>query len=330
MLDPNPSPETQVRALRESVAIAPGPVADVLRVTGADRQSLLQRITSGELAGIEENEVRKNHFISAKGKLIDRVSMLARPDSILVIASPGRTDEIRSWLDKYAIIEEVASEDVTAELQPWRLIGPTAGKAMETITGAPPPARGRAVSFGPDDSRIAIAIDGTADQPEYLILTPPSDTSAGEIAAAVAANGGAPVSREAYDAYRIERGFPRFGEEVTENEHPLEAGYWDAVSFDKGCYVGQEVLARLRNYDKVMRYLCRLRADQPMEAGAVLYSGGKPVGEIRSAAAPPWADAHLALGFVKRRIVQTDGEVRIGDPENGAVVQVVDKVNITD
>jgi folate-binding protein YgfZ len=126
---------------------------------------------------------------------------------------------------------------------------------------------------------------------------------------AVGRAGGSFSSREVLESYRILRGLPAPGHELTEDYNPLEAGLLDAISFSKGCYVGQEVVARLRTYDKVSRSLVGLElpAGMPLpRLGAALMLDGGPVGVLTSAVLPPGSRAAVALGYVKRKVLRPD------------------------
>ena len=121
---------------------------------------------------------------------------------------------------------------------------------------------------------------------------------------AVAACGGCPAGARAAEAFRILRGIPAPGRELTEARNPLEAGLNDAVSFDKGCYVGQEVVARLRTYDKISRALVGLSwpsGDALPESGSPLAIEGRSVGTLTSAVRRPGGNDAIGLGYIKRR-----------------------------
>jgi folate-binding protein YgfZ len=129
-----------------------------------------------------------------------------------------------------------------------------------------------------------------------------------------------PAGDRAVEAWRILRGLPDNGSELTEERNPLEAGLWDAVSFSKGCYVGQEVVARLNTYDKVTRDLRGLtfpEGVEPPERGAPLLAGPRRVGEITSALRPPGRPGAVALGFVKRE--HSDPGTRLDAGGDGGV-----------
>ncbi|HKQ62979.1 MAG TPA: glycine cleavage T C-terminal barrel domain-containing protein, partial [Candidatus Polarisedimenticolaceae bacterium] len=127
------------------------------------------------------------------------------------------------------------------------------------------------------------------------------------------------------ECWRVLRGVPAAGAELNEEHNPLEAGLWDAVSFDKGCYVGQEVVARLRTYDKVARRLVGLEfaaGTLPPERGTPLFDAGREVGSVTSALRLPGGRT-IALGYVKPRQVELEQEVRAADAEGGPIARLV-------
>ncbi len=123
------------------------------------------------------------------------------------------------------------------------------------------------------------------------------------------------------------RGIGVSGQEYTEDHNPLEAGLWEAVSFDKGCYVGQEVIARLNTYDKVSRSIVGLRlppgADVPAP-GTELYAGERRVGKVTSALVPPGWEHAVALAYVKRGDGTAGAELSLGKAGSPATAAVVE------
>ena len=115
-----------------------------------------------------------------------------------------------------------------------------------------------------------------------------------------------PVGTEALDMLRIEHGVPTYGSELTEEVNPLEAGLVDFISFNKGCYIGQEVVARLNTYDKVQRQLVLVSwtGSSDRDARAALFLDGDKVGEIPSETWSPRLDRSVALGYVRKAQAQ--------------------------
>jgi aminomethyltransferase len=115
----------------------------------------------------------------------------------------------------------------------------------------------------------------------------------------------------AFDYLRIEAGLPRFGHELTGDYIPLEANLWPDVSFNKGCYIGQEIIARMESRGKLAKKLVQLQADGPLEVGSTLHAGGKNAGTVTSTAVGP--NGTIGLGYVKTAVLDSGSELRVGD-----------------
>jgi tRNA-modifying protein YgfZ len=117
----------------------------------------------------------------------------------------------------------------------------------------------------------------------------------------LAGAGMVPTGDDAFDYLRIASGLPRFGREITDEYIPLETGLWADVSFNKGCYTGQEVIARMESRGRLAKKLVRFRAAAPVAAGTAIEAGGRNAGTITSAAEGP--GGVLALGYLKTRVL---------------------------
>ena len=303
---------SQVAAALKGCAVHP-PAADLLHVSGKDHVDLLQRISANDVKGLEPGRWHWNCCTSAKGKLVDRVRILRSEDALLVLATAGRGAAVAEWIDLYTILEDVAVETITGGVRLLHLVGPDARAVAAAVTGVEAEAfeewtfREAEVAGKP---ATVLSTDGTGRAPGVLLLVPYDVIDAVRSAAVDA--GATPIDDAAWEAIRVTTGLPRVGVDVGEDRHPLEAGLWDGVSFDKGCYVGQEVLARLRNYDKIQRHLVTLDLDGDAAAGAELVADGKPVGTLTTVVGPPWLEAPRALGYVKRRTIQAGKEITVG------------------
>jgi aminomethyltransferase len=121
-----------------------------------------------------------------------------------------------------------------------------------------------------------------------------------------------PAGAEAFDYLRIESGMPRFGREITQEYIPLEAGLWTDVSFNKGCYTGQEVIARMESRGRLAKQLARLHPEAAITAGMEIEAGGRTAGTVTSAATGPAGP--VALGYVKTRALDdTEATFTAGD-----------------
>lgn len=273
------------------------PDRGVLRVAGADRVAFLHNMTTADVKGLAPGHGMPGAIVNQKGQVLDWVGIHADDDALWVVTSLPRLGEVAAWLDKYVITEDVAIADHTTEATRFFLTGPGA----EALAGvAPWTVAGTALAGLPVRVLGAPGWGG----PGYLLEAAPGDAAA--VADALAAAGAADPGPEARAWLRVATGVPTAGHELTERTNPWEARLDAAVSLAKGCYLGQEVVARLQAYDKVQRLLVGL--DLP--EGAVVApgdalldpadpDGARPLGEVTSVA--PGTDGPAAvLGFVKR------------------------------
>jgi tRNA-modifying protein YgfZ len=291
----------------------------LLLVGGKDRVSLLQRITSNDQKKLAPGRGGYGCFTTAKGRIVDRSLFLAGDDTILVVTNPGRAAPVAQWIDRYVITEDVKVADLSANVVMLELVG---GGALEV--GGRIDARVATLErhahvttkLGAVEPVTLVVTAGLLDAPGVLVIAPRDRRDEVLAELAKAAPGIATLRAEQWESQRIAAGIPRFGVDYGEENNPLESGFWDAVSFEKGCYVGQEVVARLRNYDKVMKQLCALGgAGAAPAVGSVLFADGREVGKVSSVTALESGEWR-ALGFVNRRVVQAGTEVAIGSLES--------------
>ena len=261
--------------------------------TGPDLLDLVHRLSTGDVQGLTEGEGRPTVLTTAKGRIVERLSVHhLGAAGVLLLCGPGAASKVLAHLARYTFSEALGLTDVTGTTAAHVLFGTEWEDAARSAgLPVPPPYGAAAAAIAGADVHVLRTNGFDADG---LVVVGPA--SAGE--AIGGALGAAPASAEAFEAWRIVRGAPLSGRELTEDHNPLEAGLLDAVSFTKGCYVGQEVVARLRTYDKVSRRLVRLSLDPaapPPRPGARILAEGREVGSITSAA------AGAALGYVKVR-----------------------------
>jgi folate-binding protein YgfZ len=241
-----------------------------------------------------------------------RVLRLA-PDELLIDTEPEAGDAVLRHLSMYKIGRDAEVTDAGAEVAALSLLGPRTAE----ILGAP---------LGPEHSHRIVRIDGivcravaTAFGADLLF-----DPAAGaQLEAALVAAGAEPVGLETVEIARVEAGRPRLGREMTSATMPQEAGINDrAVSFTKGCYIGQETVARLHYKGKPNRHLRLLSSAQPLPAGAAVRVGEREVGTIGTAVLSP-ARGPLALAILRRE-AELGAEVEVDDG-TGTVTATVEE-----
>ena len=241
---------------------------------------------------------------SNKGRIIDVIFVLRRADHLLLLTGDGNETTVAEWIDFYTIIEDTEVEDVTPVTSSVSLMGPGAAGLLASFAGPDTlPAENEGAADVIIDGVHAAAIRHDMGAiPAFDLIA--SEADGQTLREAVTEAGACPAGRDALELARIGQGVPAFGSELSETYNPLEAGLQHMVSYTKGCYIGQEVIARLTTYDKVQKRLARLTWPQEAEvdAGAKLMLDGRQAGVVTSAIRDPRTGTGLGLGYVRKTL----------------------------
>jgi tRNA-modifying protein YgfZ len=294
---------TDYERLRESAGLVDRSDRGKLLLTGAEAAEYLQGQVTNDVEALAPGQGCYATLLTHKGKVVADMRILRGPDWILIDTEPGAVGPLARNVDMYSIGRDVQLRNVTGERAILSLIGPGARAALDV---EPPPEEHAWVE---GEHGIYVATDLGVD-----VIVPAEAADAARTSLGVA-----PVSLEAAELARIEGGRPRhlidFGAETI----PEEAGLNDrAVSFSKGCYVGQETVARLHYKGKPNRYLRGLRLSEPGQTGDVVMLGDREVGRLGSTAVSP-VHGPIALALIRREAAPGD-EVEVGDRRVRAVV----------
>jgi len=286
---------------------------------GPDLLGLLNRISTADLATLDPGQGRPTVFATPKGRIVERVFVhRVRSGNILIVAAPDSSERVATHLDRYTFSENTGLADVTGAGRQFAVIGPRAAQVLTTLDLDPPPTF-ESVGASFDEGPIEIlGHDGLSDAGFSLLVSPDrADALWGRLSDAVGRLGGRPAGEEALEGYRLLRGIPAPGAELTEDHNPLEAGLHNAVSFDKGCYVGQEVIARLNTYDKISRSIVGIELDEGTATprrGTPLFQDGRQIGALTSCAVPPGFTHAVGLAYVKHRLLEPGAELDVESP----------------
>lgn len=241
---------------------------------------------------------------SNKGRIVDVIFVLRRADHLLLLTGDGNETTVAEWIDFYTIIEDTEVEDVTPVTSSVSLMGPGAAGLLASFAGPDTlPAENEGAADVIIDGVHAAAIRRDMGAiPAFDLIA--SEADGQTLREAVTEAGACPAGRDALELARIGQGVPAFGSELSETYNPLEAGLQHMVSYTKGCYIGQEVIARLTTYDKVQKRLARLTWPQEAEvdAGAKLMLDGRQAGVVTSAIRDPRTGTGLGLGYVRKTL----------------------------
>ncbi len=313
LLDGSLTAENQYRALTSGVAVLDRSDAGRLLLTGDDALDLLNRLSTNELATLEVGAGAATVLTTNKGRIVDLLHVHRSEDRLVVFTSPENQQRVAEWIDFYTFVEDVAIEDVTGETAMISLTGLDSTKFLDGLTDDQ---ASSLATYGRFSARIS---DAAAEVYRSDFLGPPSfdivvDAGHRDSLFGVLTDVGAtPAGADVIEAVRVQRGIPAFGKELTEDYNPHEANLVHHVSFSKGCYIGQEVIARLQTYKKVSKYLVGLRWDGEGPATeSFLTHEGKRIGIVTSVAHLPHTGTNVGLGYVRKGLVD-DGTTVVDD-----------------
>ena len=317
-------PVEEHRRMRETGGIIDRGYRAVISVTGPDREALLQSMTTNDVVKTPVDGAVHDAICTTHGKVQSLFLALKLEDRFLLDMDPAVGSFTKQFLDKYTIIREAATADVTVE---WGRIGVYGPLASDTVTAALGIQCGNpgTVTHGPDG--VLVVANAEFGVPGFELFVPLGELARrwGDLLAAGEQRGVGPIGFSALESLRIESGRARYGVEVDDSVILLEAGLTDSVAFDKGCFVGQETLSRVVFRGQLSRRLCGLvaggRAPQP---GAVVTDGDMQVGTVKSVAYSPMLNAVVALAFLKRSHWEPGTPVSVeGEPAEVAALPFV-------
>eukprot|EP00850_Spirogloea_muscicola_P009354 SM000052S17746 [mRNA] locus=s52:409744:414140:- [translate_table: standard] len=251
-------------------------------------------------------------FITNTARTIDRASALVMENAVIITVSADKREEILHMLDRYIFFaDKVEVQDITFMTNLIAVVGPQADQLLISlnlgnIVGRP---FGSHEHFQFQGTAVTVAVGCHASRSGYTFLL--STEGAGLVWRALVRGGAVPMGSRAWEIYRILQGVPVPGKELTEEFNPLEAGLWHTISTTKGCYIGQETIARLITYDGVKQHLWGVQLDGPVECNTVITVGDQKVGKLTSYTRVGDTEEHFGLCYIKRKVGQSGMEVDI-------------------
>jgi folate-binding protein YgfZ len=297
-----------------------------LRITGEDRARLLHAMTTNQVQTLKPGQGCYVFFLNAQGRILGDANLFCFADHFLLDTEPEMRTKLAEHLDRYIIADDVTVEDVTDSTAAIAIEGPQAAATLSALreltvaqdqrdAGIPLEQSGLEqhgwVAWG---ARIVARVDTTGSS-GFLIFTALADKSSLLAQLAQIPEAHADDAR----IVRIEHGRPRYGEEITDRYLVQETGQLRAVNFNKGCYLGQEIVERIRSRAQIHRVLCRLEIDttEVPAPGAKLKGSEKAaeaaVAEIVSAAYSPALGKVVAMAYVRIPHNEPGTELLLGE-----------------
>jgi folate-binding protein YgfZ len=293
--------EPGYRALRESAGWLDLSERGRIRVTGEDRVRLLHAITTNHIQQLETGQGCYAFFLNPQGRILGDAVILAFPDALLLGTEPETRRTLFEHLNKYIIADDVTLEDISANTFEAGVEGPHAERVLRAA-GAEPP--GALWSWNRWGERTVVRT-----RRGFSVIAPAGGRA--ELIDVLEAGGAVRASAAAARVVRLELGQPRYSEDLSDRYLPHETQQLEAVHFNKGCYLGQEIVERVRSRGGVHRFLLPLEVDSaepPLPGSKILAAGGE-VGEITSAAWSPALGRTVALGYLRKNELPTGAEL---------------------
>lgn len=294
----------EYRTVKEKAGLFKLPSWAILRLTGADRKTFLHGMLTNDVQGLKDGEGNYQLFLNAKGKIQADLRLYDRGGDLLAVARPCLRKTLIDGLNQYIFSEDVEIHDLTDRYTLFSLQGPDSLALAAAIAGhenIPRQEYGIASSQTPNGS-IAIMRTTPTGEAGFDFVAPKeeSDSFRDRILAAGAAHAGP----EVFNMLRLENGAPVCGADLDDHVIPQEAGLHHALNFNKGCYLGQEVVARLHFRGHVNREWTGfvLEADSPKNQSYQLSHENKIVGKITSAGYSFMLEKWIALGFLRSEL----------------------------
>jgi folate-binding protein YgfZ len=294
------------KALREAAAWFDVSARGRIRVTGEDRARLLHAMSTNDVQGLQPGQGCYTFFLNAQGRILCDASLFCFEDHLLLDTEPETLQKLFEHLDRYIIADDVTLTDETGTAAAISVEGPQSLTLLSKL-GAPVPDSPHGWTAWGTNIVARVSFTGSEG---LLVITAAADKPALLSQLTIAAPEASP---DDVRTVRIEHGRPRYGEELTERYLIQETGQLQAVSFSKGCYLGQEIVERVRSRAQVHRHLRRLELDtiDPPAPGTKLKSGDADAAEIASAAFSPALDKVVAMAYVRTPFAEPGTELSL-------------------
>jgi len=309
-----------LQAARQGVALVDLSHWGLLKISDEDRLRFLHNQSTNDFQNLKPGQGCDTVFVTSTARTIDLVTTYVTEEAVLLLVSPNRRQQLLEWLDRYIFpMDRVELADISNDSAIFSLVGPESDTLLTKL--------GVQLSIGEayasnqhlnlNDIDVRIAKGSGLALPGYTLIVPASN--AAKLWQSLTTADATPMGDRVWQQLRIEQGRPLPDYELTEDYNPLEAGLWNTISFEKGCYIGQETIARLNTYKGVKQQLWGVRLPAPVEPGTLVTVDGEKAGKLTSCT--QMEQGCLGLAYIRTKAGGVGLKVQVGEIE-GEVVDV--------
>ena len=286
-----------------------------LRMTERDRAELIHRLSTNDIRSVHPGGGTRTVLVNHNARIIDLLTVYALPEHLLLVTSPGQGPAITALFRRNIFFSDrVGVEDLSADTVEYHLYGPDAASLAARITSVDPREwplhhiQAVTIGMGAEAAHGWLARILPLGGDGFALFARADDRATVE----AALESVPPLTEAVFDTLRVEHGYPAWTRELSLDYIPLETGLHDAISFTKGCYVGQEIIARMESRNRLAKQLMGLRLSRLVEPGGKLQRDGKEVGDLTSVVDSPRFGA-IGLAYVRTAAVEPGTRVEAGD-----------------
>lgn len=318
------SVENELKAAKNHVALLDRSYLGKIIARGPDAVDLINRISTNDMNELIMGSMCDTVFCNPKGRIIDYAKVLLYDKNLLLISSYIDNNHLIEWINRFIILENAELEDGSASFLWLTLVGPESRNFVQSLSGQEIVAQDETIWIKHSGIEFPALLNLNFMVPAYNFCLPVKE---GQqifewLVKEIKQYNGALMGDHAFQIMRVESGMPDWGTELTDEFNPHEARLIKAVSFTKGCYTGQEVIARLDSYDKVQKYLMVVLLEEHIfaEPPFDIFYDTEKIGTLTSYAFDPITKKSVGLGYIKKNLTVADFRLSIDVIVNGKAV----------
>lgn len=309
-----------IKAAEKGVALCDRSHWGLIEISGDDRLRFLHNQSTNNFNILQPGQGCETVFVTPTARTIDLATAYVTENVILLLVSPTRCQKLVEWFDRYLFpMDKVEVKDISSEYAIFSLIGIEGKNLIAKLAGTTPSdvPHGSHQLISLENLQVRVAVGSGLAIEGYTLIVPVNN--APEVWQILVEAGAVPMGDRSWQQLRIQQGRPAPDYELTDDYNPLEAGLWNTISFEKGCYIGQETIARLNTYKGVKQRLWGVRLNGKVESGNVVQIEDKKVGKLTSFTET--SDGYFGLVYIRTKAGGVGLKVQVGDVE-GEVVEV--------